>query len=575
MTRRPVSLPRPRRAIVLIIVLVVIVALSLGALAFSSLMFGEREVAQTTGRTLQAMALARSGIEAARQFLSEQPDVQSGDGDWADNASRFQGVLVVDDDAPHGRGRFSLVAPAASDKSGNLPYGLECESAKLNLNTLGSQTSDATAARQRLMALPDMTEEIADGILDWLDEDDEPREFGAEADYYESLDSPYRPANGPITCLEELLFVRGVTTSLLYGADRNRNGLIDQDEMGDSAATGSTGASGSLNCGWAAYLTLSSKEANRREDGQPKINLNQDDATTLYNDLETALGKEWATFIVAYRQQQQASTGNTTGTGQSGGGSSGGQSGQQGSQQSAGKQGAGQQGTNQQGAGQQGSGQQGSGQQGGGSGTTQVEYADHATGELDLTKSLNRKIDSVLDLIGATIQVTYKDSKATTVVAPLFPKDDPAAMRECLPKLMAAVTTDAEETVAGRINVNLATPEVLATIPGIDTTLAQEIAASRPTDPASLDDYQRDATWLLIDGLVTLDQMKQLLPYMTAGGSVYQVRSVGFFDEGGPTIRLQAVVDATESPPRVLSLRNLTPLGRGYDPAEIGVGQQP
>ena len=38
-----------------------------------------------------------------------------------------------------------------------------------------------------------MTEEIADAILDWLDEDEEPREYGAESDYYSSLSPGYAP----------------------------------------------------------------------------------------------------------------------------------------------------------------------------------------------------------------------------------------------------------------------------------------------------------------------------------------------------------------------------------------------
>src|SRR5690606_13432288 len=64
-------------------------------------------------------------------------------------------------------------------------------------------------ARQLLMALPGMTEDIADAILDWIDEDDEPREYGAEIDYYAALG--YAPANGPLTTIEQLLLVRGVT----------------------------------------------------------------------------------------------------------------------------------------------------------------------------------------------------------------------------------------------------------------------------------------------------------------------------------------------------------------------------
>jgi hypothetical protein len=75
-----------------------------------------------------------------------------------------------------------------------------------------------------------MTIEIADAILDWLDDDDEPREFGAEANTTRRW-PPYAPKNGPLETVEELLLVRGVTPQLLFGCDVNRNGMVDPDEM--------------------------------------------------------------------------------------------------------------------------------------------------------------------------------------------------------------------------------------------------------------------------------------------------------------------------------------------------------
>src|SRR5690606_19000866 len=101
-----------------------------------------------------------------------------------DNTAQFQGMLVYDDGSLGGRGRFTFVAPAIDQPDGpgaGLRFGLENESSRLNLNLL--LTADETqenGGRTLLMALPGMTEEVADAILDWLDEDDEPREFGAE-----------------------------------------------------------------------------------------------------------------------------------------------------------------------------------------------------------------------------------------------------------------------------------------------------------------------------------------------------------------------------------------------------------
>ena len=160
-------------------------------------------------------------------------------------------------------------------------------------------------------------------------------------------------------------------------------------------------------------------------------------------------------------------------------------------------------------------------------GEQEVEYADHATGQLDLSKPLNQEIGSVLDLIGSRIKVTYQGSDKATVVSPLF-SDDSEAMRDYLPELMDAVKAGSNEEAAGRINVNLAPAVVLASVPGIDEELADEIVARRPEDPVTADAYQRHAAWLLIDGLVSLDEMKQLAPRLTAGGVRIQGPKRGF-----------------------------------------------
>src|SRR6185503_10932343 len=67
---------------------------------------------------------------------------------------------------------------------------------------------------------------IADSIVDWRDDDDFHQPNGAETEYYESLERPYRAKNAPFDTVEELLLVRGVTRELFYG-DEERPGLKD------------------------------------------------------------------------------------------------------------------------------------------------------------------------------------------------------------------------------------------------------------------------------------------------------------------------------------------------------------
>ena len=65
--------------------------------------------------------------------------------------------------------------------------------------------------------------------------------------------------------------------------------------------------------------------------------------------------------------------------------------------------------------------------------------------------------------------------------------------------------------------------------------------------------------------------MAQLDPYLTARGAVYRAQSVGYFDEGGPFVRLEAVIDGSIDPPRIVTIRDLTELGRGFSRQQLGV----
>ncbi len=56
-----------------------------------------------------------------------------------------------------------------------------------------------------------------DAILDWIDSDDDPRPNGGESDYYQSLLKPYPCKNAPMTSVDELLLIRGITPELYFG----------------------------------------------------------------------------------------------------------------------------------------------------------------------------------------------------------------------------------------------------------------------------------------------------------------------------------------------------------------------
>lgn len=295
---------RDQSGFVLVVVLIVIAMLSLSGYAFTELMSTEYKAAHVQGSATQARLAAESGVELVKAYLAMAPQARQEFGGHFDNPERFQGVQVSGLEAGDLPGRFSIIAPSRVEEDPpKLRFGLGAESAKLNLHAiLEWDREQPGAGRAALLNLPGMTEEIADSILDWMDADDEPREFGAEAEYYSRIEPRYLPPNAVPQALEELLWVRGVTARLLFGSDRNQNGAVDAHEVawGQAPTADSRVDAGPL--GWSAWLTLHSAEGSRSSEGQPKINLNHANLSELYDQLLRAFDEEWATFIIAYRQ---------------------------------------------------------------------------------------------------------------------------------------------------------------------------------------------------------------------------------------------------------------------------------
>jgi type II secretory pathway component PulK len=501
-----------RRGIVLLLVLVVVALLALASMTFCDLMLNERRAADSAGRQARARVFAQSGAEVARQFLDRDSQSQLDAGGLYDNSSRFANVLVADEKSPQDRGYFTVVAPKYDNNNTitGVRYGLQDESMRINLNMLltldksaggagaggaagstagGTATGPNPTAKAILMALPNMTDEISDAILDWLDPDDTARENGVESEYYGTLTPPYAARNGPIQSIEELLLVRGVTPQLLFGLDAVPMGLIDA-ASGDPMA-GVDNSDGSMDHGWAAYFTLYSAESTLKSDGTQKINLNGDDPQKLYDDLKDALDEPSAMFIVAYRA-------NT------------------------------------------------------------VPSGPDDVSKLKLTVSLK----SVLDLIDATVKKPTPPHGPTP--PPLKSPFTEGSMSSDLPKLMENTTTSTEQTIQGRININQAPRIVLLCIPGMTSDMADSIISKRIEDPKNDSQDHRYETWPLSEGIIPLKTMKSLLPYITAGGSVYRAQVLGTFEAGGTTARLEVILDASKTPTKVLFWKDMSRLPTGF-----------
>lgn len=492
----------------LLSVLVVVILLTLAAYQFSELMIQEYSAAQSSLKAVQARSLAESGIYFAVAAVSNPETFESLlAGNPFDNEAVFGKQVVLDD----GRrtGRFSILAPADGEEMGQgTRYGLVDEAGKINLNGILRLDSSGGQLRDMLMKLPNMTDEIADAIVDWMDTDDTPRTNGAENSTYQGFSSPYRCKNGPLDSLEELLLVRGVTPQLLFGSDANRNGIEDPGEVG----------SGSWDPGWAGFLTVYSREMNVDNEGNPRTYLNDTNLATMHGALVTALDESLADFIVLYKTQTITAP---------------------------------QQGTMVRSASAQ-------------------EISNKVSEVLAATNSQPRAISSRYSLLSATVSFRVGMGQNQQTVTVPNPLADPANQRSMLPKLLDKTTTQSVANgteLPARINVMTASQEVLLALPQLTETDVQALLDARPalgSDEAQDESFKTPA-WMFLDAKLTAEKMTALERYVTCRTQVYRVQSIGYFDQGGPISRLEAVFDTNKGRPRILMFRDLTELGRGFN----------
>lgn len=67
--------------------------------------------------------------------------------------------------------------------------------------------------------------------------------------------------------------------------------------------------------------------------------------------------------------------------------------------------------------------------------------------------------------------------------------------------------------------------------------------------------------------------MKTMLPMLTGGGDVYRAQLIGYFESSGASHRAEVIIDATTVNPKVVSWRDISHLGRGFDLSVLGLRQ--
>ena len=513
-----------RNGVVLFIVTIVIALVALSAYGFVVLMQGEYRAAQLRGDTIQTEAITDSAIEYSMSLIGLPRYHRDSLGIQA-NEQAFRNVMVDRTGFRNRNGQFSIVSFGRTETLQSfVRFGFANESAKLPLAAvLKWDEQSPGAGRQALMQIPRMTESTADAILDWIDEDSEVREFGAEDLFYMSLNPPREPANRLPTFIHELLNVRGVTRGLLFGVDVNRNGRIEEHERphvhqehtqysSESRASVDRSANptpretdtfgideSNLHLGWHEFMTVASKEKNVNRFGQPRINVNAEDVSTLHRQLESSFGLEVANFIVAYRQFGPYDGAATTLS------------------------------------------------------DSDVPRPATIAAEFEVSQKL-----ALL-----TSQVAIGEEEAAEVFESPLKKRDTE-----LGDFFDAITLSDEKIATGRINVLLAPREVLTAIPGLSTEAVNGIIDARsslhPGEPKPSHPY-----WLVEEGVVDVNELQQIEDFMTHGGDVFKAQIVAYYDEESPWDRGELMVDGSGETPQKVYYTSLNHLGRGFLAEEI------
>ncbi len=559
-----------RSGVVLYAALVVAAVLALAAYRYNDMVMSENQASNRLMRMTQARALADSGVYYAAGMLgsSASTGVANSNNLYSDPAI-FQNVIVMQSQGSgqsNLQGAFSLInldfsqQPPLSQPT--LTFGMMDESAKINLNAVMQLDPTGNTLYNLLMQLPNMTDPVANSIIDWIDPDETVRNnTGAESQYYSGLTPSYMSKNGPLDSLDELLQIQGITPALLYGTDLNQNGSLDANEQN---------LTGSYDPGWAQFLTIYSRERNVDINGNQRININNSDLQTLNTQLQSAVGPNLAAYIIAARLYGYSS---------SGGGGSGSGSGGSSSSSSSGSSSSGSTSSNSSNSGQlinavqqALSGNSVQGKNNIGSLYSLVNSTVTITAQSSNTGSGSTTGTSSGSTSGSTSpgMTTSSSGNNSTPQSVTYssPLSDPSQQASLLPLYLDECCISSQIDLPGKINVNTASQQVLAGLPGMTNLLSNIISYRQPPETLQTNSqlYMTPA-WMMIQGGLTASQMQQLEPYITGASSIFRVQSVGYFTGTKaplPMARVEAVLDGNFGTPRILYYRDMTELGQAY-----------
>lgn len=585
MTRENINRDPRRRGMTLLVIVVLVMLISLSAYRYTFVMESEYRLTRLQEELVQARLSALSGIEYAAHLLEKPTSQRLGLTSPGTRERVFRRSTARDDSRSDSQSnrmstwQFGLIspelenatpAPSASVNTnvGSIGledrlqwhWGIENESAKLSIPMMVNfETLRPGHFRSVLLALPGMDEEATDAFLDQLGVG---RVNGANRQ-----NTPISGAIDP-SLRNEQGASRDRVRALWFGGDFNQNYRLDpiesqlMDKLSRSEAGAVPSRSGSSSdARWQPlkrYLTWMNGERNEQPNGSPRIYLNQPNLEQLHQQLLAVYPAEVANFVIAYRQY--GPFGRTVTTASASATASAPKPSLSTSSSSA-----------------------SSPSKGSVSGTSPNEITISANEFVPVwTTPGTFMIQNPLDLVGATVSLppegTPSSGGGSTAASPSASKparapkkvlrspfsSDIGERRNYLGKWLSETTIVDATFREGRVDVSEAPAEVLQGIPGIDAMLAQRIVEQRRS-AANNPDAMNSIAWLLETGVVEVQKLRELEPFLTTRSDVYSVQSIGFRDNRSPVYRCTVTIDARRIPASVLDLKVWHPWDRGFD----------
>lgn len=585
MTRENINRDPRRRGMTLLVIVVLVMLISLSAYRYTFVMESEYRLTRLQEELVQARLSALSGIEYAAHLLEKPTSQRLGLTSPGTRERVFRRSTARDDSRSDSQSnrmstwQFGLIspelenatpAPSASVNTnvGSIGledrlqwhWGIENESAKLSIPMMVNfETLRPGHFRSVLLALPGMDEEATDAFLDQLGVG---RVNGANRQ-----NTPISGAIDP-SLRNEQGASRDRVRALWFGGDFNQNYRLDpiESQLMDKLTRSEAGAvpsrsGSSSDARWQPlkrYLTWMNGERNEQPNGSPRIYLNQPNLEQLHQQLLAVYPAEVANFVIAYRQY--GPFGRTVTTASASATASAPKPSLSTSSSSA-----------------------SSPSKGSVSGTSPNEITISANEFVPVwTTPGTFMIQNPLDLVGATVSLppegTPSSGGGSTAASPSASKparapkkvlrspfsSDIGERRNYLGKWLSETTIVDATFREGRVDVSEAPAEVLQGIPGIDAMLAQRIVEQRRS-AANNPDAMNSIAWLLETGVVEVQKLRELEPFLTTRSDVYSVQSIGFRDNRSPVYRCTVTIDARRIPASVLDLKVWHPWDRGFD----------